>query len=268
MNFLRALWAFIVRDFQTEVSYRLAFLMQFFGLFVSSTLWFFMARFIGPKDPALLGGLDYFPWALAGLMVSRFLDVSLHVYASSIRTEQTTGTLEAMLVTPTRLGSIVMASSAFSFFFAALQAVLYMAFGMLFFGVKPNLGSVLGLFVAIFFTVIGMSGIGILSAAFVLYFKRGNPIEFLISTASLLLGGVLIPPSVLGSKASWLSEFIPTYHASEAVRDVLFRGKGIAETSHHLLALAGFAAVLVPIGLIGARIAVRRAKREGSLVQY
>ena len=31
---------------------------------------------------------------------------------------------------------------------------------------------------------------------------------------------------------------------------------------------AGFAVLLVPIGLVGARIAITRAKREGTLVQY
>lgn len=269
-RWLQALYAFLVRDLQTEISYRLAFLMQFFGLFVSTALWFLMARFIGssPDVTEQTGGLEYFPYALAGLMISRFLDVSLHVYAGSIRTEQTTGTLEAMLVTPTRLGSIVLASSGFSFVFAALQAGLYLLFGVFLFGVRLNVGSVLGVFVAIVLTIVGMSGIGILSAAFVLYFKRGNPIEFLISTTSLLLGGVLIPTRALPDWLEPFSQFIPTYHAAEAVRDVLLRGQGLAAASGHLLALAAFAVVLVPIGLIGARFAVRRAKRDGSLVQY
>jgi ABC-2 type transport system permease protein len=272
MNFLHNAWAFLVRDFQTEISYRLAFAMSFFGLFVNAGLWYFMSRFmqLGGAEHVeqLTGGLDYFSFALPGLMVGRFLDVSLHVYAGSIRTEQTTGTLEAMLVTPARLGSIVLASSSFSFMFAAIQSAVYLLIGTLVFGLELKIGSALGLIAAIIFTIIGMSGIGILSAAFVLYFKRGNPVDFLISTISLFLGGVLIPVGVLPGGLAELARFVPTYHAVEAVRDALVRGKPLDQMWGHLLALAGFAVVLVPIGLIGARIAIRRAKREGSLIQY
>lgn len=272
MSFLRTAWAFLVRDFQTEASYRLSFMMSFFGMFVSCSLWYFMAGFISGNDRTrmleMTDGLDYFSYVLSGLMIHRFLDVALHTYAGSIRTEQTTGTLEAMLVTPTQLGPIVLASSVFNFVFAALQASLYLVFGLIFFGVHPNVGSPLALIAAVGLTVIGMSGIGILSAAIVLYFKRGNPIDFLISTLSMLFGGTFIPPKALPESIRWMSDFIPTWHAAEAVRDAMFRGKNLAQTAPHLTSLAIFALVLVPIGLIGARIAVRRAKREGSLVQY
>lgn len=269
----RAAWAFLVRDFQTEVSYRLSFLLSLVGLFVSATLWYFMARFItGVADPvalrARLGGLDYYPFTLVGLMVSRFLDVAQSSYGAQIRNEQTTGTLEVMLVTPTRLGYLVLAASSWSYVFAILQASMYLIFGVLVFGVELNLGSLVGAAAAVLFSVLALSGIGILSAAFVLYFKRGNPIDWVVSMASLLFGNLLIPTSTLPPEIAWVSKWIPLTYAADAVRGTLLQGKGIAEIAPDLFALAGFAVVLVPIGLFGARIAVRRAKREGSLVQY
>ena len=45
-------------------------------------------------------------------------------------------------------------------------------------------------------------------------------------------------------------------------------GTPLAELAPNLLALAGFAAVLLPLSLFGARYAVRKAKQEGSLIQY
>ncbi len=270
---LRAAWAFLVRDFQTEVSYRLSFVLSILGLFVSATLWYFMARFIGgvsnpQRLSEQLGGLDYYSYALVGLMVSRFIDVALHSYGSQIRTEQTTGTLEAMLVTPTRLGHIVLGASAWSYTFALLQAGLYLFFGVLVFGVRLNLGSVLGAVAAVAFSVLALSGIGILSAAFVLYFKRGNPIDFVISTTALLFGNLIIPLRALPDSIAWISKVIPVTYAVDAVRGALLQGRNLRDLAPHLLILALFAAVLVPVGLLGARLAVRRAKREGSLVQY
>jgi ABC-2 type transport system permease protein len=270
---LRAAWAFLVRDFQTEVSYRLSFVLSLFGLFVSATLWYFMARFIGgvSDEAALrqkLGGLDYYSFTLVGLMVSRFLDVAQSSYGAQIRSEQTTGTLEVMLVTPTRLGHLVLAASTWSYAFALLQASAYLLFGVFVFGVKLQLGSVVGAFAAVLFSVLALSGIGILSAAFVLYFKRGNPIDFVVSMTSLLFGNLLIPVATLPPEIAWVSKWIPLTYAVGAVRGTLLQGKGLVEIAPDLVRLAAFAAVLVPIGLLGARVAVRRAKREGSLVQY
>lgn len=275
---VRTAWAFLVRDFQVEVSYRLSFLLQFFGLFVSALLWFFFAGFVdgigggSSKLREQIGDLAFFPWVLAGITVSRFLDVSLSTYAAQIRNEQSLGTLEAMLVTPARLGNLILASSTWSFVFAGIQATLYMVLGVFIFGVRLNLGHPLeglsAVLLSIVLTVAAFSGVGILSAAFVLYFKRGNPINFVISSASLLFGNVLVPSASLPESISWISKIIPIFYATDAVRGALLRGESLAEIAPNLLALAGFAAVLLPLGVLGARYAVSKAKQEGTLVQY
>jgi ABC-2 type transport system permease protein len=271
-------WAFLVRDLQVEVSYRLSFALQILGLFVSTLLWYFFARFvdgIGADGEALrrqTGNLSFFPWVLAGITVTRFLDVSLGTFATQIRNEQSLGTLEAMLVTPARLGHLILASSTWSFCYAGLQSALYMVFGVLVFGVELDLVNplegLIAFFLTIVLTVLSFSGIGILSAAFVLYFKRGNPINFVISSTSMLFGNVLVPAQSLPESISWIGKLIPIFYATEAARGALLRGESLAEIAPDLLALAGFAAVLLPLGLLGARYAVRRAKQEGTLVQY
>lgn len=278
MTLLRTAWAFLVRDFQIEASYRLAFVLQFFGLFVSALLWFFFAGFVDGVSGGSstlrqqTGNLAFFPWVLGGITVSRFLDVSLSTYATQIRAEQSTGTLEAMLVTPARLWHLMLASSSWSFVFAGAQALLYIVLGVLVFGVEIRLQSpfwgVVAVVATIALTVMAFSGIGILSAAFVLYFKRGNPINFVISSASLLFGDVLVPARSLPSELSWVAKVIPISYATDAVRGALLRGEGLREIAPNLLALAAFASILLPLGLLGARYAVRRAKQEGSLIQY
>ena len=48
----------------------------------------------------------------------------------------------------------------------------------------------------------------------------------------------------------------------------LLRGQTVGDLKGELLRLALLTAVLLPAGLYFSRIAIRRAKREGSLVQY
>lgn len=269
---LRCVRAFIVRDFQVETSYRLAFALQVFGLFVSATLWYYIAQvFGGSRNPELMratGSIGYFPYVLIGLMVNRFQEVSLSAYAAQIRQEQTTGTLEAMLVTPARLGHLVLSASSWSYLMAGVQSGLYLAFGVLVFGVELDLGNLLGALLAIALAVAAISGIGVLSAAFVLYFKRGNPINFVISASSALFGNIFFPATMLPDGIDWIARFVPLSYASRAVRAALLKDATLADLMPDLAALAVFAAILVPLGLVGARVAVRRAKQEGTLVQY
>ena len=52
------------------------------------------------------------------------------------------------------------------------------------------------------------------------------------------------------------------------VRGSLLQGLTVADLQGELLRLLGLTAVLLPAGIYFSRIAIRRAKREGSLVQY
>jgi ABC-2 type transport system permease protein len=79
---------------------------------------------------------------------------------------------------------------------------------------------------------------------------------------------VIIPQQALPANISWISNLVPVYYANNAVRGALLQGRDLATLAPDLLALLVFSAVLVPLGLLGARIAVRRAKQEGSLIQY
>ena len=63
----------------------------------------------------------------------------------------------------------------------------------------------------------------------------------------------------VGSVMSW---------SLRIVRGALLQGAGFAEVSGQLLRLGVLTAILVPTGLIAAKVAIRKAKQEGSLVQY
>ena len=117
-------------------------------------------------------------------------------------------------------------------------------------------------------TILAFSGIGILSVSFVLYLKRGDPITWVISMMSALFGGVFFPPESTYPWVVSISHLLPITYALRAFRRALLQGSGFGTLLPDLLVLALFSAVLLPLGVLAFRLAVRRARQEGSLIQY
>jgi len=70
-----------------------------------------------------MGG-DYFSFVLIGIAFSDYLGVGLGSFAGTIREGQMLGTLEAMLVTPTRVHSIILFSSIWQFLHSFWWSIL------------------------------------------------------------------------------------------------------------------------------------------------
>jgi ABC-2 type transport system permease protein len=269
MKSVRLLLAFVRRDFQIEVSYRTSFVLQFFGIFFTVLLWYFISGVLSaPKGTPGLEGLDYFSYVLLGVALSHYLTMAMMAFAGKIRNEQVTGTLEAMLVTPASIGTIVLGSSLWDFLLTSIKVVVYLAVGWLFFGVALKASGFLPSLLILALTILAFSGIGILSAAFILYLKRGDPITYLVATGSALMGGVFFPPEAMPRWLGRWSSFLPITYALRALRRPLLRGSRMADLLPDIEALALFVVLLLPLGVLAFRFAVRKARQEGSLVQY
>ena len=72
----------------------------------------------------------------------------------------------------------------------------------------------------------------------------------------------------LPRSVQFLSEYLPINWSLRIVRGALLQGKSFWELREAIVHLTVLTAILLPLGLIASRIAIRRAKREGSLVQY
>lgn len=273
---LRKAWAFVWKDFLIEVSYKSAFVLHMGGVVFSVGIWFFFAGFLQQNlnsgINALTGG-NLFAFILFGVAPYSYQQVSLTAFAHRFREEQVTGTLEAMLVCPTRTPLVIFGSALFDFMFTSLRVVLYVLVGLAFasFTSRPISLHPAGAAAAliIFALMVATSvGVGIMAAAFVMYFKKGEVLVTLISSASALLGGVFFPTGALPDTIQPFSRLLPISYTTDGVRRALLTGEGIGALSTHIEVLALFAAVLLPLGLIVFRLALRGARRDGTLVQY
>jgi ABC-2 type transport system permease protein len=262
--------AFVRRDFLTDASYRLAWVLQSFEILLIATIAYFLGRFLRQQGLEAVTSFahDYFSFVILGIAFFDYLGTALNSFAHAIRDGQVTGTLETLLVTQTRLETVVLGSSFYPFLSSTARVTSYLVLGALFFGLplgNANWGATLLLLVL---SIGAFSSFGILSASFTLLFKRGDPFTWLVLGASGLLGGVFYPVAALPPSLKAAAQFLPITYCLEGMRRALLAGDGVAELWRETLVLLLFAGVGLPLALALFRWSVHRAKLTGALAQY
>lgn len=276
MNSLRLLprriFAFVARDFRLFISYRMLFFLRIISVLAIVTTFFFVSKIFGGYiDPQFPEWRDPLASWLTGLAVLNYFTTGFSSLANSIRQEQMQGTLESVLLTPINVPTVIVSSSAWDFLETTFFSFLYLFFGWFFFGVQFR-GSFFLAVVFLLLTTVVLACLGILSASFAMVFKRGDPFGIFLGAGSALFSGVLFPTQLLntyaGPKLASISLILPATHGLQGIRQILLEGHGLSQVTRPLFTLLGFLVVLLPFSLWVFGRAVRRAKREGSLIQY
>jgi len=170
--------------------------------------------------------------------------------------ERTGGTLDRLRVTPVTEGEFVLGYVLAFGLVAAVQGTLLLAVALLVYDVLVAGSLALAALVIVLMAIDAM-GIGVLiSAAAQREGQAVQMIPFLVLPV-FLLSGVFVPVESLPAWLRPLSYLLPPTWAIEALRDVMLRGWGLERVGVHLAVLAGFAAVLTALAVLG----LRRARR-------
>jgi len=267
---MKKLCVFLYRDWLNAASYKFEFIASLIGIIISSSTFFFIAKLIPAAEVASLKpyGGDYFSFAIIGIAFSGILNIFQNDLAGTIRTAQITGTFEALLVTPTRIPTILIGSSLYSFIFSLVSTILHITVALTIFDMQigpVNWPAVLVVFILMSLCFLS---IGILSASFILVYKKGNPFGWMFGSVSSLLGGVFFPVSVLPAGLKWISRLLPITYSLEGLRKSFLSSIGFKDILPEVTALIIFSVILLPVSFIVFRAALRKAKRDGSLTQY
>jgi ABC-2 type transport system permease protein len=270
---LRRIRAFIIRDFQLALSYQVEFFIRILWILGVVTTFFFISRIFAGFPLA-----QYRQWQnpltawLTGMAMLNYFLVGFSALANAVRQEQVQGTLESILLTPINVPTVVVSSSAWAYVDATFNSFLYLFFGWLFFNAQYK-GSFLLALTFLILTTLVLASLGILSASFAMVFKRGDPFAILLGASTALFSGVFYPKEMLqealgetGGKA--LSYINPSTHGLDGIRGVLIEGKTFAEVETQFVILLVFLGLLLPFSLWIFGRAIKRAKREGSLIQF
>lgn len=261
--------AFLRRDLREALTYKFSFLSSFVGILLSSATFYFVAKLVPRGAPSLgpFGG-DYFSFAIVGVAFAGLLGMFQEGLAAVVRSAQLSGTLEALLVTPVPVPAVLFGSSLYTLLFQVFRTALHLGVALAFFGL--TLGRINGPGVAAvgLLTVVCFVSVGVLSASFILVYKTGNPFSWILGTVSGLLGGVVFPVALLPPWIRWVSSLLPVTYALDGMRKSLLASASFAAVLPDVAALAAFDAVLLPLSLVAFRLAVRKAKRDGTLAHY
>jgi ABC-2 type transport system permease protein len=254
--------AFARRDFVTDVTYRLSFAIGAADALFGVSAYFFLSKLIAAR-PA---GYDAFAFILTGIVMNGAMSAALSCYAQAIRDSQHTATLPLLIASPLSPRRLIALSSVYPMVRAASEGLLFLAAGAAL-GLALSGANALGAIVVFLISMAAFGAVGVLSAACIVVWKRGDPIPWLIGAASWLLGGVFYPVEQLPAWLQGLSRLLPITYALEALRPALLGGVGLGDVLRRAAPLVLFAIVLIPLSLYAFSRAVDRARREGTLRQ-
>ena len=262
---MRLLLAFLRRDLRIATAYRLNALLLVSGGLFTLTLFYFLARTVG-EAPLVRGryGADYFSFALVGLATAALLRALQLGFGGAVRAAQNDGSLEPLLGAPLSTLHVVTLMGAWPVANALLRSLGLLAFGALLFGAKLHLHPV-SFVVTLLLSAVTFCALGLLSAAFVLVFKRGDPFTYALDSLSYLFAGVLYPTEVLPPLLRVMARFLPATHALHGLREAALRGAAPAQLLPTWTALLAFCLVLWPLAALALSAARRHVEQAGTL---
>src|SRR5262249_61674681 len=105
----------------------------------------------------------------------------------------------------------------------------------------------LAVFVVLIASLLAFAGLGILSASYLLIFKRGNPAKWFILGLTSIIGGSLFPVSILPDWLQVVARFNPVTYALDATRAALLWGADLGTLSRPVAMLLVVAGTLLPL---------------------
>lgn len=264
---LRDLFVFFQRDLRIASTYRSPFILEAIEALFGATTFYYVARFVDSPAlrEALPRGKTYFAFSLVGLVFFDYLHAAMETFDRSLQEARDTGTLEPLLVTQVSLPVILVGSAFYPFVATTLRVAVYLGWARAFFDFPLRGANWFGAFAVLLATLLAFSGLGVLSAAYLLLFKRGNPAKWFILGVSSIVGGMLFPVDVLPPWLQVIAYLNPVTYALDAMRAVLLDGASLASVSRSLAILLVFAAVLLPSSMLVFSWVLRRTKVTGTL---
>jgi len=264
---LRDSLLFFTRDLRIATTYRAPFLLELIEALFGAAMFYFVARFVDSPElrAALPQGSTYFAYSLVGFAFFDYLNASLDSFDRSLEEARDSGTLEPLLVTQVSLPVMLVGSAVYPFVVTTLRIAIYLGWGAALFHFPLHAANWLSVVAVLLATLLAFCGLGILSAAYLLLFKRGNPAKWFFLSVSGLVGGMLFPVSILPDWLQVIAHLNPVTYALDAMRAALLNGANLHQIAPTLLILLLFAAVLLPGSVLGFSWALRRTKITGTL---
>jgi ABC-2 type transport system permease protein len=261
--------AFLRRDASIARSYRLAFALQTVTGAISLFVIFKVSQLIAPIGFTAAAGLDtdFFSWVVVGLAVLRVAQPAVTALGARLRSEQVTGTLEAIVASPAAFGAVALACVGYDLLLATIQAVMLVLVGAVAFGLQLHVG-VIAAAAAVTALLAGVAclfAFGALLGSVNLITKQAGPLGAAATGLMAIVAGVYFPVAMMPGALAAVAHLVPLTWALEVVRAALLTGTVPVGS---LLATVITAVLTVPLSLFVLRRALDEARSAGSVAAY
>lgn len=168
------------------------------------------------------------------------------VAAGSMVKEKELGTVEQLLMTPAAAWEIITAKMSPVFLLLSADVWLALAVGWVVFGV-PVRGSLLLLYSAGALCVLAGIGMGTCLATFSRSQQQAQLLSFFVNPPIAMLSGATTPIEAMPEWMQSITYLNPVRHFATIARAVMLKGAGVETLYPNLLALTGFAIVLIAV---------------------
>jgi ABC-2 type transport system permease protein len=263
------MWGFFQRDLIAEWRGRGSILFQLANIGLTVAAYLFLGRLVERQTLAQWAprAEGYFPFVLVGMAVNGTMLTALTGLSRSLQQQKATGLLKPLFLSQTRPERVLMLSSLYPAARAAVDLACYFTAGLVFGSFSLARANPVSAVVVSGLAIGAFASLGLWAAACTVLFRYGNPLLWVVSGSSWLLGGVLYPTVVLPAPLRRLAELFPITHATAALRGALLGGDSLADLAVPSLFLAAFILVMAPLGVALFQVGLKRARMHGTLAE-
>ena len=268
---MRWFWlAQLKKDFLWAYSYKISFFGQFFSIFIAVFTFFFVSEtFLMSQSPHLERyGNNYFLFVIVGISTVDLIGACMKSATRSIREAQAFGYIDIILNAKVSSQYLVLCSMIYPSFIGAIRFFLYLLMATLFSDLDLSILTLVYLILLIILTVAPFLGVGLLAASFVLAFKQGDPVNYLLSLAITLFAGVLFPVTVLPKVLQVISGFIPTTYSLDLIRKVIIFDSADFISQEIVFYLLLSSVVFLVLGIVVMKKTLAAVKLAGTSGSY
>jgi ABC-2 type transport system permease protein len=262
--------AFVRRDFLIAWSYRVAFLSDWLNLLLQITLFYFVGRIVDPAEMPSYGAgtVTYVEFVAVGIALTSFLQIGLSRVVTVMRTEQLTGTLESLLLTPTAPTTVQLGSVMYDLLYVPIRTFIFLVLTVVVLGARFDPSGVLPTAVILLVFIPFVWGLGMISAAGVIVFRRGLGAVGFLTVILTATSSTYFPIDVFPGWLQTLAVLNPVTAALTGAREALLGRAGWADVLPALAILLPAAVVAITVGIVAFRAALVRERRKGTLGLY
>jgi ABC-2 type transport system permease protein len=262
--------AFFRRDLLILWSYRTAFFSDWFNMLIQVLVFYFLSRIVPSDALPEYGGrpTTYIQYVTVAIALTAFIAISLGRVATAVTTEQNQGTLEALLMTPTASPTLQLGWVMYDLLYVPLRTAVFLTLMSLLLGVTISPAGILPTVVMFIPFIPFIWGIGVISGAIILTFRRGHGLVGVSVVLLTLTSGAYFPIQYFPGWLQRLAEFNPMTRVLNGAREALLGHPDWSLVWSVVPPLLPLAAVSISLGMIAFRLALTRERRRGTLGLY